>query len=273
MSDDPRAALADALGDLAATLRFHRDLGLEHLELEGEYLKSPADALRAQEQALQGCRRCKLCEGRNTIVFGSGNPQADLVVIGEGPGADEDAQGLPFVGRAGQLLTRMLASVDLTREECFITNTVLCRPPNRFCERHDFTNRRNTRARCDRGLYDLLQKTFLSETLTTSARSGRLGFVNLSWVRRRRAANTINISGGTALFERKLLLDLHANYDEKASRLLERGLRVGYYSQCCGFIAEYDRRDFFGIQRQEFRFIVDLKGIGKFLDLNAGTTP
>jgi len=121
--------------------------------------------------------------------------------------------------------------------------------------------------------YDLLQKTFLSETLTTSARSGRLGFVNLSWVRRRRAANTINISGGTALFERKLLLDLHANYDEKASRLLERGLRVGYYSQCCGFIAEYDRRDFFGIQRQEFRFIVDLKGIGKFLDLNAGTTP
>jgi uracil-DNA glycosylase len=97
--------------------------------LEGTYLKSPADALRAQEEALQGCRRCKLCEGRSTIVFGSGNPQAELVVIGEGPGADEDAQGLPFVGRAGQLLTRMLASVDLTREEVYITNTVLCRPP------------------------------------------------------------------------------------------------------------------------------------------------
>ena len=79
-----------------------------------------------QEQALQGCRRCKLCEGRHTIVFGSGNPQAELVVIGEGPGADEDAQGLPFVGRAGQLLTRMLASVDLTREECYVTNTVKC---------------------------------------------------------------------------------------------------------------------------------------------------
>ena len=63
-------------------------------------------------------------------MFGSGNPQAGLVVIGEGPGADEDAQGLPFVGRAGQLLTRMLASVDLTREEVYITNTVLCRPPN-----------------------------------------------------------------------------------------------------------------------------------------------
>src|SRR5439155_993889 len=98
-------------------------------KLEGKYLQSPADALRAQEQALQGCRRCKLCEGRNTIVFGSGNPQAELVVIGEGPGADEDAQGLPFVGRAGQLLTRMLASVDLTRDEVYITNAVLCRPP------------------------------------------------------------------------------------------------------------------------------------------------
>jgi DNA polymerase len=101
-----------------------------HVPLEGDYLKSPADALRAQEQALQGCRRCKLCEGRSTVVFGSGNPQAELVVIGEGPGADEDAQGVPFVGRAGQLLTRMLASVDITREEVFITNTVLCRPPN-----------------------------------------------------------------------------------------------------------------------------------------------
>jgi len=92
-------------------------------------LKTPAEALRAQEQALQGCRRCKLCEGRHSVVFGSGNPEADLVVIGEGPGADEDAQGLPFVGRAGQLLTKMLAAVHLSRDEVFITNAVLCRPP------------------------------------------------------------------------------------------------------------------------------------------------
>ncbi|HET7342649.1 MAG TPA: uracil-DNA glycosylase [Methylomirabilota bacterium] len=99
------------------------------MALEGEYLQGPAEMLRAQEQRLQGCRQCKLCEGRHTIVFGSGNPRAALVVIGEGPGADEDAQGLPFVGRAGQLLTRMLASVDITREEVFITNAVLCRPP------------------------------------------------------------------------------------------------------------------------------------------------
>jgi DNA polymerase len=126
---DARAGLADALGALAATLRFHRDLGVETLPLTGDFLKTPAEALRAQEQALQGCRRCKLCEGRNSIVFGSGNPEADLVVIGEGPGADEDAQGLPFVGRAGQLLTKMLEAVKLSRDEVYITNAVLCRPP------------------------------------------------------------------------------------------------------------------------------------------------
>jgi DNA polymerase len=95
----------------------------------GDYLLAPGDALAAQERALAGCLRCKLCEARHTIVFGSGNPQADLVVIGEGPGADEDAQGQPFVGRAGQLLTKMLAAVKLTRDEVYITNTVKCRPP------------------------------------------------------------------------------------------------------------------------------------------------
>jgi uracil-DNA glycosylase len=97
--------------------------------VEVEFLKMPAEALRDQESALQGCRKCKLCEGRNTIVYGSGNPAADLVVIGEGPGADEDAQGLPFVGRAGQLLTRMLESVKLSRDEVYICNAVKCRPP------------------------------------------------------------------------------------------------------------------------------------------------
>jgi uracil-DNA glycosylase family 4 len=102
---------------------------VETVTLEGDFLTTPAEALRAQEARLQGCRNCKLCEARNTIVFGSGNPEAELVVIGEGPGAEEDAQGLPFVGRAGQLLTRMLESVKLTRDEVFITNTVLCRPP------------------------------------------------------------------------------------------------------------------------------------------------
>ncbi|MGH7279474.1 MAG: uracil-DNA glycosylase [Candidatus Rokuibacteriota bacterium] len=99
------------------------------LELAGDYLLGPEGALRRQEDRLQGCRACKLCEGRSTIVFGSGSPRAELVVIGEGPGADEDAQGKPFVGRAGQLLTRMLDSVHLSRDEVYITNTVKCRPP------------------------------------------------------------------------------------------------------------------------------------------------
>jgi DNA polymerase len=99
--------------------------------LEGEYLLGPAETLAAQERALQGCQRCKLCSGRNTIVFGSGHPRAELVVIGEGPGADEDAQGKPFVGKAGQLLTRMLESrgVEFKRDEVYITNAVKCRPP------------------------------------------------------------------------------------------------------------------------------------------------
>ena len=76
-----------------------------------------------------GCTRCALHEGRTKVVFGNGNADADLMFIGEAPGAEEDRQGLPFVGRAGQLLTKMLESIKLTREECFITNVVKCRPP------------------------------------------------------------------------------------------------------------------------------------------------
>ena len=121
--------LADALAALGSTLRFHRDMGVESVSLSGEYLRGPGQALRDEETRLQGCRACKLCNGRNSIVFGAGNPQAGLVVIGEGPGADEDEQGLPFVGRAGQLLTKMLAAVDLSRDDVYICNTVKCRPP------------------------------------------------------------------------------------------------------------------------------------------------
>jgi uracil-DNA glycosylase family 4 len=78
---------------------------------------------------LGDCRRCKLCAGRKQIVFGSGNPKARLVFVGEGPGAEEDAQGLPFVGAAGQLLTKMIVAMGLTREDVYICNVVKCRPP------------------------------------------------------------------------------------------------------------------------------------------------
>lgn len=129
MSATPAEALADALAALGAILRHHRGMGLAELPFDGAWLQGPAGVLGTQERDLQGCRRCKLCDGRTTVVFGAGNPRADLVVIGEGPGADEDAQGKPFVGRAGQLLTRMLESVKLSRDEVYITNAVKCRPP------------------------------------------------------------------------------------------------------------------------------------------------
>ncbi|MDR3739049.1 MAG: uracil-DNA glycosylase [Terracidiphilus sp.] len=85
------------------------------------------------------CQRCKLAKlGRKQIVFGTGDPHAELMFIGEGPGADEDQQGLPFVGRAGQLLNNMIAAMGLKREQVYIANIVKCRPPgNRTPERDE----------------------------------------------------------------------------------------------------------------------------------------
>lgn len=80
--------------------------------------------------AVTGCQACRLSQGRNRTVFGVGDPQAALMLIGEGPGQEEDRQGEPFVGRAGQLLNRMLAAIGLTREQVYIANIVKCRPPN-----------------------------------------------------------------------------------------------------------------------------------------------
>jgi DNA polymerase len=84
------------------------------------------DALR--EEAL-GCTRCPLAETRTQVVFGVGNAHADLIFVGEGPGAEEDKQGIPFVGRAGQLLTRLIEGIGLTRDDVYIANVVKCRPP------------------------------------------------------------------------------------------------------------------------------------------------
>jgi uracil-DNA glycosylase len=89
----------------------------------------PAETLETIRADLGDCRRCKLAPGRTTIVFGSGNPNAELMFVGEAPGADEDAQGLPFVGRAGQLLTRIIESIGMKREEVYICNILKCRPP------------------------------------------------------------------------------------------------------------------------------------------------
>lgn len=81
------------------------------------------------EQQIANCRRCGLCQQRHSIVLGEGNRSADIMLVGEGPGADEDAFGRPFVGKAGQLLDKMFSAIDIKREELYITNVVKCRPP------------------------------------------------------------------------------------------------------------------------------------------------
>jgi len=125
--------------DLRAYLEYLQSAGIEalprreHSEDEGI---SPAQAASRNIQTLEmiqkelaGCKRCKLHRSRRTIVFGEGNPKATLMFIGEGPGYDEDVQGRPFVGAAGQLLTKIIESINLRREEVYIANIVKCRPP------------------------------------------------------------------------------------------------------------------------------------------------
>jgi uracil-DNA glycosylase family 4 len=124
-------------------LTFYRDLGVKEVYRRQSPPKmeilplAPLDDSLAKIRADIGddCRRCSLCAQRNKIVFGSGDEQARLVFVGEGPGADEDAQGLPFVGRAGQLLTQMIDNtatkegIPIRRENVYIANVVKCRPP------------------------------------------------------------------------------------------------------------------------------------------------
>lgn len=92
--------------------------------------KDGPEGLEDVRQDLGACQRCGLHQGRTHIVFGVGSPQADLVVVGEAPGFHEDRSGEPFVGRAGQLLTRMLASIGVSREQAYICNVLKCRPPD-----------------------------------------------------------------------------------------------------------------------------------------------
>jgi DNA polymerase len=140
---------------LRSYLEFYRDLGVKTLyrrngPAAGELpaaagisqpsiavppLAPEGDTLDAILADIGDCRRCRLHEGRNKIVFGTGNPEAKLVFVGEGPGADEDEQGIPFVGRAGQLLTQMIENtaakegIPLRRGDVYICNVVKCRPP------------------------------------------------------------------------------------------------------------------------------------------------
>ncbi len=104
--------------------------GIKELFLEGAPPKAQKDELSELKKQVVVCTRCdELVRSRHKVVFGSGNPKAKLVFVGEAPGAEEDRQGLPFVGAAGQLLTKMIEAIQLRREDVFIANVLKCRPP------------------------------------------------------------------------------------------------------------------------------------------------
>ncbi len=134
--------LGEQLLEIAATVADESGVEQEHVPQTVHLATSEdrAAMLRViQDDIGPDCRRCELGRlGRKKIVFGTGDPNAELMFIGEGPGADEDAQGLPFVGRAGQLLNNMIVAMGLKREQVYIANIVKCRPPgNRTPERDE----------------------------------------------------------------------------------------------------------------------------------------
>ena len=96
----------------------------------GKNMGSDTDTLEMIQSDLENCGRCGLASGRRKVVFGSGNPKARIVFVGEGPGGEEDLAGEPFVGAAGQLLTKIIQAIKLSRESVYICNIVKCRPPN-----------------------------------------------------------------------------------------------------------------------------------------------
>ncbi|MHC4932370.1 MAG: uracil-DNA glycosylase, partial [Planctomycetota bacterium] len=92
--------------------------------------QTPQESWEALREEALACELCSLCETRTQVVFGEGSPSSELMFVGEAPGRDEDAQGRPFVGRAGQLLTRMIQAMGFEREQVYIANVLKCRPPN-----------------------------------------------------------------------------------------------------------------------------------------------
>ncbi len=123
----------EIISDLRLYLGYLKEMGISFLPASENSCEktTPSGILTLTDvrKELGDCRRCKLHRTRRTIVFGEGNEKASLMLIGEGPGYDEDVQGRPFVGKAGQLLTKILQSINLPREEVYITNIIKCRPP------------------------------------------------------------------------------------------------------------------------------------------------
>ena len=122
------------MSDLATWVAYLRDIGVTDLRVDRAARVAPVTAGREDLAAIRAdigdCRRCRLCAARTNLVFGVGNPRARLMFVGEGPGADEDLQGEPFVGRAGKKLDEMIQSIGLTRDQVYIANVVKCRPPD-----------------------------------------------------------------------------------------------------------------------------------------------
>lgn len=121
-----------------ATLELHQDAAPTEATSMNDGTSVPAALVRSAADALAAikveigpaCTRCKLHQlGRSQVVFGVGHPEAQLMFVGEAPGADEDEQGVPFVGRAGQLLTKIIEAIELTRDQVYIANVIKCRPP------------------------------------------------------------------------------------------------------------------------------------------------
>jgi len=123
----------ELISDLKSYLEYLKGMGIVSIPASEMKADEPGQStmitLEDVRKELGDCKRCKLHRGRKTIVFGEGNEKATLMLIGEGPGYDEDVQGRPFVGRAGQLLTKILQSINLPREEVYIANIIKCRPP------------------------------------------------------------------------------------------------------------------------------------------------
>ena len=117
--------------DLVRELELLREFGFTHLDIGGQRAADggQGDLLAELEQIVTACKKCRLSKSRTQVVYGVGNPNADLMFIGEAPGRDEDIQGEPFVGRAGQLLTDIIKAMKLTRDNVYIANVIKCRPP------------------------------------------------------------------------------------------------------------------------------------------------
>jgi uracil-DNA glycosylase family 4 len=134
-----RGGLAEVVLAVSDYVRYLQRLGVTELPLRRvEYVVPTAEdrvpsatrSLQQLAETVRDCRKCRLHQGRTHVVFGTGNPNADLVFVGEAPGQDEDRQGEPFVGRAGQLLTRIIEAIGLTRDQVYILNVIKCRPPD-----------------------------------------------------------------------------------------------------------------------------------------------